>query len=100
LEDKLASGAGISVGEVVLVVFIVVQAVVAAKEEINNTDVIFFIFELLFKVKILNLTKNKNYAPKNTHANSRNGDLFTVVQCEIREWFSRQYHDERRKRHH
>ena len=42
------------------VVFIVVQAVFIAKEEINSTDVIFFIFELLIEVKVLNLNKNKN----------------------------------------
>ena len=55
---RFASGTGIY--EVVFsVVFIVEQAVFNAKEEINNTDVIFFIFELLFKVKVLNLTKIK-----------------------------------------
>ena len=51
---KFASGVGISVGELV-VVFIVVQAVVIAKEEIKKTEVIFFIRKLLLKDKDINL---------------------------------------------
>ena len=43
----------------VSVFFIVVQAVFITNEEINKAEVIFFIFELLVKVKVLNLAKIK-----------------------------------------
>jgi len=57
-EARLASGAGISVAEVVL--FIVEQAEVTTKEEISRAEVIFFIYKRLIKVKILILTKIKS----------------------------------------